>query len=268
MGVLKGPILFTGSIGDIRVYYDKTLKKYIVSTKGGSPKEIIENNPNMARQRENMSEFKACTKWTSQLRKALDSIGHLNYGHYFSYQVAVAKLIQKQDNLGLKGHRSVESSKYPRLLKSLNFNALHPFDQALAHQYDVLFSSDKRTVTLKLMGFRSFSRINWSSRYEVYRITMVIAQQPDWIWDEQNGLFKPSVDNLEMLSVTTFSDWHQRSTDSVDIILTASFAQPALQQTGTTVVVAMGIEVSAYQLDSSTANATGVGTMKIVECFV
>jgi uncharacterized FlaG/YvyC family protein len=46
MGELKGPILFTGSIGGIRVYYDKSLKKYIVFTKGGSTKEIIENNPN------------------------------------------------------------------------------------------------------------------------------------------------------------------------------------------------------------------------------
>jgi hypothetical protein len=268
MGELKGPILFTGSIGGIRVYYDKSVKKYVVSTKGGSKKEIIENNPNMARQRENMSEFKACTKWTSQLRKALDSIGHLNYGHYFSYQVAVAKLIQKQDDVGLKGHRSVESSKFPRLLKSLNFNALHPFDQALAHQYDVLFSFDKRTVTLKLMGFRSFSRINWPSGFEVYRIALVIAQQPDWIWDEQHGVFKPIVDNLETLSVTTFSDWHPRSTEPEDIILTASFAQPALQEPGTMVVVALGLEVSAYQLDSSMSNTTGVGTMKIVECYV
>jgi hypothetical protein len=268
MGELKGPILFTGSIGDIRAYYDKSLKRYFISTKGGAKKEIIENNPNMARQRENMSEFKASTWWASQLRKALDSIGHLHEGYYFSYLVGLAKLIQKQDDIGIKGHRSVESSKYPRLLKNFNFNALHPFDQVFAQQYEVLFSEDKKTVTLKLMGFRSFSRINWSSRYEVYRITMVIAQQPDWIWDEQNELYKPTVDNLEMLSVTTFSDWHSRNTEPVDIILSASFAQPALQISGTMVVVALGLEVSAYQLDSSMSNATGVGTMKIVECFV
>jgi hypothetical protein len=266
MGELKGPILFTGSIGGIRVYYDKSLKKYIVSTKGGSTKEIIENNPNMARQRENMSEFKACTKWASRLRKALDSIGHLHEGYYFSYLVAMVKLIQKQDEEGLKGHRSVESSKYPWLLKS--FNLLHPFDQVFAHQYEVLFSDDKRTVTLKLMGFRSFSQINWPSGFESYRIALVIAQQPDWIWDEQNGLYKPTVDKLETVSVTTFSAWKPRSTNPEDIILIATFAKPALQVPGTTVVVAMGIEVSPYQLNSSIANATGVGTMKIVECFV
>ena len=268
MGELKGPILFTGSLGGIRVYYDKSLKKFIVSTKGGSKKKIIENNPNMARQRENMSEFKACTKWTSQLRKSLDSIGHLNAGHYFSCQVAMAKLIQNQDDVGLKGHRFVESSKYPQLVKSLNFNALHPFNQVFAQQYEVLFSSDKRTVTLRLVGFRGFSRINWPTRYEVYRIALVIAQQPDWIWDEKNELYTPAVAKLESLSVTTFSDWRPRNTEPEDIILNASFAQPALQKPGTTVVVALGVEVSAYQLDSSMANATGVGTMKIVECYV
>jgi hypothetical protein len=180
----------------------------------------------------------------------------------------MAKLIQKQDDEGLKGHRSVETSKYPRLLKSFNFSTLHPFDKVFAHQYEVLFSDDKRTVTLKLMGFKSFSRINWPSGFEVYRIALVIAQQPDWIWDEQNGIYKPTVDKLESKSVTTFSAWKPRSTNPEDIILTATFAQPALQLSGTMVVVAMGIEVSAYQLDSSIANATGVGTMKIVECFV
>ena len=101
MAELKGPILFTGSIGGIRAYYDKALKRYFVSTKGGSNKEIINNNPSMARQRENMSEFKACTKWASQLRKAIDGIGHLRAGYYFSALVAMAKLIQKQDDQGM-----------------------------------------------------------------------------------------------------------------------------------------------------------------------
>jgi hypothetical protein len=38
MAELKGPILFTGSIGGIRAYYDKSLKRYFISTKGGIEK--------------------------------------------------------------------------------------------------------------------------------------------------------------------------------------------------------------------------------------
>jgi hypothetical protein len=268
MAELKGPILFTGSIGTIRAYYDKVLKKYFVSTKGGSTKDLINNNPNLERQRENMIEFKACTKWASQLRRALIDILHLCEGYYFSEIVALAKLIQKQDDEGLRGHRTIASSKFSRLLPGFNFNPIHPFDQVFAHQYDVQFSDDKRTVTLQLLGFRSFSRINWPSRYAAYRLTLVIFQQPDWAWSEQDGSFKPVLPELNHTSTTVHTDWKAPSTTPEDIILTASFAQPALQKPGTTVVVALGIEVSPFPLDASIINMTGVGTMKIVACYV
>jgi hypothetical protein len=268
MAQLKGPILFTGSVGGIRAYYNKTLKRYVVSTKGGSTKEIINNNPTMERQRENMSEFKGCTKMASQLRRALDSISHLRQGYYFSQLVALAKLIQKQDDEGIKGTRSILLSKYSRLLLSFNFNQLHPFDQVFAQRYEVSFSEDKRTVTLKLPELKSASRIYWPSGFEAYRIALVIVQQPDWTWNLEGKRFEPVVKNLELKTVTTFSGWRSRNTVPEDIVLTATFEEAALQLPGTTVVVAMGIEVSAYQLDTFVINTTGVGTMKIVECFV
>jgi hypothetical protein len=62
MAELKEPIQFIGSIGNIRVYYNKTLKRYIVSTKGGSQKALIKKNPAY---RECMTEFKACAYWAS-----------------------------------------------------------------------------------------------------------------------------------------------------------------------------------------------------------
>lgn len=268
MAELKGPILFTGSVGGVRAYYDKVLKRYTLSTKGGSTKEIINNNPTMARQRENMSEFKACSKWASQLRKSLDSIGHLHYGYYYPDIVGLAKLIQKQDYQGIKGSRAIESSKYSKLLKSINFNKEHPFDQVFVNQYEILFSDDKQSITLKLIGFRSKIRINWPTHFESYRIALVCSQQPDWVWNTLDKKYRPIIDNLQFKSVTTFTDWRIPGNAEEDIILTASFASPALQYPGTTVVVALGLEVSAYPLDSSITNTSGVGTMKIVECFV
>jgi hypothetical protein len=268
MAELKGPFFFTGSIGNIRAYYNRTLKRYILSLKGGSTKELIENNPAFARQLENMSEFKACAIWASQLRKSLVSIGHLHQGYYFSDIVAMGKSIQKHDDDHLKGKRSLESSKDARLLTTLNFNQFHPFDQVLTHQYDILFSEDKKTVTLKMSGFKSFSRINWPTRVDSYRIALVIAQLPDIVWGDEENRYLPFTPNMERLSVSAFSEWRQSSTDLIDIILTASFAQPALQQPGTTVVVALGIEISTAGAISSPNALSGYGSMKIVECFV
>jgi len=65
-----------------------------------------------------------------------------------------------------------------------------------------------------------------------------------------------------------FSVWKHVSSDPEDIALTATFAKPALQIVGTTLVVALGLEVSMAEGDTSSMNRPGFGTMKIVECFV
>jgi hypothetical protein len=128
MARLKGPFTFTGSIGNIRSYYDKKKKCYILATKSGASKELIENNPTFARTRENMNEFKACGIWASQIRKSLLSISHLHTGYYFSEIVALAKCIQKHDDDNPRGFRSRLSSRDSHQLTMINFNRQHPFD--------------------------------------------------------------------------------------------------------------------------------------------
>jgi len=259
MAELKGPILFTGSIGEIRAYYNKTLKRFILSTKGGSNRDQIKNHPAFARQRENMSEFKECSFWSSQLRRALFCLSHL---------LSLAKSIQKHDDVNLRGFRSIESSKDAMLLKGLSLNRLHPFEQVFTHQQVVTFSEDKTTVTIQLLGFKSYARINWPVRFDSFRIALLIAQLPDYHWNEAEKMFMPLYPNMERLSVLTFSDWYPRSTDPQDIVLSASFAQPALQQPGTTVVVALGVEIAMAFGNPQLPSPSGFGSIKIVECFV
>jgi len=51
-------------------------------------------------------------------------------------------------------------------------------------------------------------------------------------------------------------------------VLEASFEQPALSVKGTTVIVALGVEVSPGIGDVNVADMAGMGSMKIVDCFV
>ena len=268
MAQLKGSILFSGSVGNIRSYYNKQLKRYILATKGGASKELILNSPVFARTRENMTEFTACSLWASQLRKSLRDIAHLHQGYYFSEIVAQAKCIQKHDENHDRGFRSVASSLFPELLSLINFNMMHPFDRVLSHGFELQFSQDKKTVTMQMLGFKSFMHLNWPARYQSYRIALVIAQLPDFNWVAENHEYQPVCMDMEMLSVSSFSDWQPCSTDLVDIILSASFAQPALLFPGTTVVVALGIEVASFSPNSNPPTPSGTGTMKIVECYV
>jgi hypothetical protein len=270
MATLKGPIQITGSFGTFRCYFDKARNQYTIATKGGQNRNLVRNSPKLKRQRENMNEFKVCSQWASLLQKSLLSIEHLHWGYYFPKITALGRAIidYDYDDFSKKGFRSLESSKAAKLLKTINFNKLHPFDEVLRLQNEVLFSEDKKTVTLKIPGLLSFKHIKWPERYASYRITLVIVQLPDWKWSKKDKKYKPVLEDSRNFTVITYSKWLTRSTESVDIILEASFTQPALQQPGTTVVVAMGIEFSKTLVEPNTIETYGIGTMKIVECFV
>ena len=268
MARLKGPILFTGSLGNIRSIYNKKLKRYDLSTKGRASKELIKNSPTFARTRENMSEFTACGKWASQVRKSLLSISHLFFGYYFSEIVKLAKQIQLRDESHPKGSRSIESSKIPVLLTTLNFNRSHSFDSVLSDSPEITLSEDKMKVTLTLTEFKSKLRIHWPNRFDSYRIALVIAQLSDFVYSEIEAAFIPVIPDLEQLSVITNSEWLPNNSDPRDILLDALFPEPALQQPGTTVIVAMAIEISSILLKPTDSYTSQQGTLKIVECFI
>src|ERR1035437_3814194 len=142
MGTLKGPIQFTGSVGGIRCYYDRALKRWIISTKGGQSKELVKKSPKLKLQRENMNEFKVCSHWASQLQRSLINICHLHKGYYFPKIVKLGETINKHDTIKGHGIRSLESSKASRLLLDINFNTFYPFNEVLSLPSTVLFSED------------------------------------------------------------------------------------------------------------------------------
>jgi len=267
MGTLKGPIQFTGSVGGIRCYYDKALKRWIISTKGGQSRELVMKSPALKLQRENMNEFKICSHWASQLQRSLINLSHLHKGYYFPKIVQLGETINKHDTINVHGLRSLESSKASRLLLGINFNSFHPFDEVFSFPYTVLFSEDKKTVTMKLLGLISRYHIKWFEGYASFRITLVIAQVSDYVWNKKERMYKPVIEKAVELSETAYSKWLAPGTEPQDVILEASFAEPTLQIPGTTVIVAMGIEFSKTRV-SPDADTTGEGTMKIVECFV
>ena len=268
MGTLKGPILFTGSIGDIRCYYDKARKQYTISLKGGQNKTQVMNNPKLERQRETMNEMTVSAKWASMLQKSLHFIDHLHWGYYFPKINAMGKAIISHDYEGIHGYRSLESSKNARLLTTINFNKLHPFDEVFTQPYEISFSEDKRTVTLKILGLIPARHLKWREDYASFHIILVIAQLPDWHWNKERKKHEPVIEDSKLLSKSSCSEWCSGDDKFQDVILESSFDQPALQKPGSTVVVAMGIEFSSTHVAPNTTGTYGIGTMKIVECFV
>lgn len=180
----------------------------------------------------------------------------------------MAKEIQLHDEGHPKGSRSIESSKISFLLTTLNFNRDHSFDSVLSAWPEITLSEDKKTVTMRFPEFKSFICLHWRTRYDSYRFALVIAQLPDFIYSEAELTYIPALADAEQLSVCTYTEWFNSNTDPMEICLAASFAEPALQQPGTTVIVAMGIELTSARLGPTDNYTSSNGTMKIMKCFV
>jgi hypothetical protein len=98
-------------------------------------------------------------------RKSLLPIEHLHTGYYFAEIVALAKRIQKHDDVNLRGIRSLLSSKDSNLLTMIEFNRAHSFDRVFSSFYEVNLSDDKQTVTLRIPDFKPFSRLSWPNKF-------------------------------------------------------------------------------------------------------
>jgi hypothetical protein len=267
MAIMKGPFHLQGKIGDLRYYYNRAAKKWCVSGKGGANKDIVANNPNMVHNRENNNEFKAVGKWSSLLRKALIGIDHLNKGYYMKYVVKIAKLIQKKDIPGVMGQRNIFSSRFKSMLLDINFNEEHPFSQVFSHRVSVNADPSRKAITLSILDLVSYFEISWPKPFEWYRITMVIAQQPDYLWSSEFQIYDPAYPLLFDRSIVVRSEWLKRSRGSVDIALSASFRENELSPDDVSVVVAMGVELAANMVGDSFSASPGNGTMAIVACL-
>ena len=190
------------------------------------------------------------------------------YSRYFSTVVKMIKAIQVRDEEGIYGFRSLEPSKASYLLQETNFNQQIPFQGVIRDAYNDTFSDNKKTARLSMPGFIPRTRINWPSPFRQVRFYLVIAQVSDMVWNEKDRLYYPVVDDLGRLTRCSISEWMVNNAELVDILMEVSFDEPILTLAGTTVIVALGIEMAIDVARVTFYVSPENGTMGIVECFV
>jgi hypothetical protein len=267
MAEVVGPLLIKGSIGDISVYWNSRLKKWIARKKGGANKNQIKKSRAFVRTRENNVEFTACNKWCHRFRLALLELDHLNYGYYMGGVVQMVKNIQLMDQDSLKGHRNIEPSKYKSLLTEINFNEEHPFKQVLLRRPEVTSDDKRQSVTVNLPQFYPRGELIWRKPYSLYRLTLNVAQISDYVWVELHRAYEMTPPGFDAKSVTVYSDWMAPGTETIDLSLTASFADQFIPSSGSTVMVGVGIEFATKLSNHSISWTKGDGTMALIDCL-
>jgi len=260
MATFKGPFSFNGSVGGFRGYWDEDAQKQILSSskrKTRSTGRTIDLN----------REFKAVTYWSKYIRRATIDLIYLKKGRLVGLLNKVAKQIQVMDHECDYGYRSIQSSKFNYPLKGFSFNKKYPLKDVLPVEPEVTISEDRRVVTLKLTGFRSYARFKWPEKVGYYRIFLLIFTLPDIEYHVLHKAYEPVYSKQEMGQVTVVSEWIETSVDPIDYEMSVAFPENQLPKEKSVVVVVMGLEF-AYAMDYNTPYVVkDQGAAGVIGCF-
>jgi len=263
----KGPLNFDGSLGDFRSYFDPSTGKQIDGETGGPTSEEFWNNPKYEPAQKRAIELGGRSKWASFLKQGLFDIRHLMHSRCFNNIVAAGRPIQTLDQTADIGFRGIAANNDPGALLEIDFNKNLPFESVLREIYQIAFSADNKTVTLTIPNFVPSRDIRRVTKYVAVRFFLNISQVSEVVWNPAIIKYAPVVSDLELLSKCITSEWIAKTNASREVILEASFDEPAFSVPGITVLVSMGIEFAVSMKQGQYTTLSQSGTMAIVGYF-
>ena len=262
-----GPFRVKGSMGNIRTYYDRTLKKWISSTKGGANKNLIYNNPSFELTRDLNREWKGCAVWSKIVREGVDPINHLMQGRNNCYLMKIAEKIKILDFESEFGFRKITTSKHKSPLVGYCFSNLHPFKEVFLDEPELTLTDDRSEVTLALNNFLSQKRFSWPEKNNYYRIYLNISLVPDLEWSASEKNYKPVYQPFDPMATASVSNWMRMNTVLTDIRMVAKFENDFVPDDRSIVVVSMGLEFASTMLNGTPYIVKDCGTTVVLGCF-
>ena len=263
----KGPLNFDGSLGNFRSYYDPSTGKQIDGETGGPTSEEFWANPNYGPAQRRAIEMGGRSKWASLLKLGLFDIRHLMHSRAFNNIVAAGRPIQALDEIEDIGIRGIAANKDPGGLLEIDFNEKLPFASVIREIYQISFSADNKTVTLTIPNFVPTRDIRRVTKYVSVRFFLNISQVSEVVWNPVTKIYVPVVSDLELISKCTTGEWIAKTNATGEVILEATFDEPAFSVPGTTVLVSMGIEFAVSMKQGQYSTLPQSGTMAIVGYF-
>jgi hypothetical protein len=153
MAILTGAIKYRGSFKSIRNYVTLHDPNVYAGEKGGANRDLIMNNAAFARTRENMTEFNGCGMAVKAIRLGLMNLLPEQTDRYFTGRLMkVVKEINRRDDVGLRGKRSIFFSADRIFLSTMVLNTLENTSFLNKKQYAFEHPITRAEATLTLTG--------------------------------------------------------------------------------------------------------------------
>jgi hypothetical protein len=206
MAIIRGPLQFTGTVGDMTAYRLKGSDKVILRQKAGPSLHRMKHHPAFENTRRNNEEWKPVVMAASQVRYAMQDIRHIKDYNSSGLLHKLCKVIQGMDTTGEKGKRQVLLSQGGAVLEGFSFNRSTPFEGLLRHPLYAAIDRVTGTATLELPDILPGVNFFNPSGQPLCRFTFMLGAASDIIFDEGLHSFRLAAATLPHAAVLK-TDW-------------------------------------------------------------
>lgn len=210
MGFQRGPISYTGSIGNLRNYKLKNIERVITSTKGGPTAAQIASLPSMDLTRKNNQEMKGVALSTKTLLAAMYS----GYRKFYDSNVtgrivAVTKKLQNTDAEGTRGTRGIYGTAgAPLYFYDLILNAEKPMSKVFSAVVSGSHAAGNLIWTMTLSPYTSFRYINFRGKETYYRFRQMVWTLPNVTWNASDSKYVLDTGIISPIHVEATTVWY------------------------------------------------------------
>jgi hypothetical protein len=264
MAIQTGAIKYRGSFKSIRNYMNLHDPNTYAGEKGGANRDLIMNNPAFARTRENMNEFGGVGVAVKAIRLGLlNLLPEQTDKNFTGRLMKVVKEINRRDDQGVRGKRSIFFSADRPFLGTFVLNTLQNIAEMLENQfaYEHPITRAEATLTLTALQIKPTLIPAGASHFRIQNHLSIIA---DYTYSEVNRRYEP-LSSLNKLSAHTYSDYTPVGTVLTDDLVTA-FPVGTTLTDEVSVIQCVGIEF--FQKTGATQYSPLKGSgMMVVEVF-
>lgn len=242
VGLLK----YSGTMGGVSHYKMKGLDGDFARLAGGPTKEQIDNAPEFARTRENMSEFGGSAANAKALRVGLASLlGTMGDSRLAGRLTKVFKEINLE-GMGPRGQRPIELANHGYKLEGFNFDRDIPFDSVFNAGYNVSTAPTRDSSDITINPFNPIDLVNAPTGATHFRLINAIVVVSNYKYIITSKKYEP-VDTINnSLSAVEYSSYLPVDIDiPTPTVLTATL--PGAPTLGPEVSVVQCIGIEFYQ---------------------
>ena len=264
MARLKGTLNFTGSIGNLSAYNNRTVDDILVRTKGGPTKQQIEKSPRFKNTRRNNAEFSGASTTAAAVK---DAIGYLEYLDHTSFQsrlVSICCDIKKLDTENDWGQRSYYVSRCRYWLEGFQLEMGTQFDSIIKHPLQCSINRNELSASIFVPALFPKIGLYVPGKFSFYRITAVLGIVPDMKYSGWRYDYVPINSNIQLWRADLSTAWFSTVDITEEQNLLLQIQRETNMSDNDSLVLTVGVEFGTAASANLIRPVTNAGAAKIM----